>query len=390
LKREIAVMKKLDHSSVVKFFGAFEDEEFYYLVLEYLSGGELFDRISAQVFYNENSARVILISILEAVKYCHDKDIVHRDLKPENLLLCSLNDDAKLKLADFGFAVEAKGLTITDCCGSPEYMAPEVLTSEPYGKPADMWSLGIILYILLGGYPPFYDTNQQKMFKQIIAGKFEFHDEYWSSVTPEAKDLINKLLEHDHLSRITIDEVYKHPWIQLDTAQLAAIDLATSLKAIRKAQSTKKLRVAIKTVIAVNRFARNFGSSSSIPTLPEGEIPEEEVAAKLIQLKGTMLKRKKGGQKVTSFFTGGDSFKETTIVLSVPEKTISYYEGDVFKKLITIKRCTSREVAATEASGKANAFGVYDSRGLEMVMFIAATTIEKDQWIQAINSLEEA
>ena len=126
LIREVAVMKKLNHESIVKFFGAFEDENYYYIVLEYLSGGELFDRISAQIFYNENSARQILISILEAVKYCHDNDIVHRDLKPENLLLCNPDDDAQLKLADFGFAVEAKGLTIKDCCGSPEYMAPEV------------------------------------------------------------------------------------------------------------------------------------------------------------------------------------------------------------------------------------------------------------------------
>ena len=171
LRREVAVMKKLNHSSIVKFYGAYEDTGFYFIVLEYLEGGELFDRISEKVFYNENDARVILFTILEAVKYCHDSNVVHRDLKPENLLLCTKDDDAKLKLADFGFAVVCDGFTITDCCGSPEYMAPEVLSSIPYGKPADMWSLGVILYILLGGYPPFYDTNQQKMFKQIIAGE---------------------------------------------------------------------------------------------------------------------------------------------------------------------------------------------------------------------------
>ena len=123
-------MKQMDHPHIVKFFGAFADETYYYIVLEYLAGGELFDKISERVYYNESDARDIILTVLQAVKYCHDKNIIHRDLKPENLLLCSHEQDADLKLADFGFATYVDGLSLSDCCGSPEYMSPEVLTPD--------------------------------------------------------------------------------------------------------------------------------------------------------------------------------------------------------------------------------------------------------------------
>jgi calcium/calmodulin-dependent protein kinase I len=162
-----------------------------------LEGGELFDRIVKKAFYNEKEARDLVFILLKAIKYLHDKGIVHRDLKPENLLLKSKDNDAEVTLADFGFATYSKGDDITNQCGTPGYIAPEILKCVPYGKTVDMWSFGVILYILLGGYPPFHDENQRALFKKIIKGDYEFHHDYWSGVSDEAKQLIQGLLTVD-------------------------------------------------------------------------------------------------------------------------------------------------------------------------------------------------
>jgi calcium/calmodulin-dependent protein kinase I len=140
-----------------------------------VEGGELFDRIVSKSYYNEKEARDVIHTLLTAVKYCHDRDIVHRDLKPENLLLASTTDDAGLKLADFGFAAKAVGNVLRTQCGTPGYVAPEILMDKPHGKAVDMWSIGVICYIVLGGYPPFHDENQKNLFRLIKAAKYEFH-----------------------------------------------------------------------------------------------------------------------------------------------------------------------------------------------------------------------
>jgi calcium/calmodulin-dependent protein kinase I len=219
LKQEVSILGKLNHPNITRLFDFFEEEKFYYVVLEYLDGGELFDRIVKKTYYSEKEARDLVFTVLKAIKYCHDQHIVHRDLKPENLLLASKNDDSDIKVADFGFATYAEGLSITSQCGTPGYIAPEILKSKPYGKcclclffldsptfclpfslfnffidtlgkPADMWSFGVILYILLGGYPPFHDDNQRTLFRKICKGDYTFHPDYWSGVSSDAKDLI--------------------------------------------------------------------------------------------------------------------------------------------------------------------------------------------------------
>jgi calcium/calmodulin-dependent protein kinase I len=168
--------------------------------------------------------------------------------------MATKNDDSNVKLADFGFALIAEGNTITSQCGTPGYIAPEILENKPYGKPVDMWSFGVILYILLGGYPPFHDDNQRQLFRKIVKGEYEFHPEYWGAVSDEAKDLIRGLLTLDMDKRLTVDQCLEHPWVKKSEKELEARNLDTNLTALRKYQATKKLRAGVKAVMAVNRI----------------------------------------------------------------------------------------------------------------------------------------
>lgn len=214
LKQEIDILQSLNHPHIVKFVDFFDEKDHYYVVLELLEGGELFDRIVQKACYNEKEARDLVRVLLGALKYIHDLGVVHRDLKPENLLMADAVNDSNVKLADFGFAKRAEGFTLTTQCGSPGYVAPEILNAVKYGKPSDMWSAGVICYILLGGYPPFHDDRDQRaLFRKIKKGQYEFHVEYWAHVSDEAKDLIRGLLTVDMMERLTVDQALNHPWV---------------------------------------------------------------------------------------------------------------------------------------------------------------------------------
>lgn len=257
LLQEVDILKSLDHQNIVKYIDFFVEENSYYLILEYLEGGELFDRIVQKTCYTEKEARDVVILILNAIKYIHDLHIAHRDLKPENLLLTSKRDDASVKIADFGFAVKgASEKVLTTQCGTPGYVAPEILNNVPYDKSVDMWSIGVITYVLLGGYPPFHEENQKALFKKIRKGDFEFHPEYWNSVSEEAKDLIRSLLRVDSSTRLTCDQALQHPWIMKEAHELEKRDLGKSLEGLRKYQTNKKFRAAANAVIALNRIRR--------------------------------------------------------------------------------------------------------------------------------------
>ena len=199
LRDEIEILSELSHPHIVCLYETFEDSKFYYLVQEEMHGGELFDRVVAKSYYNEKEARDVCLVLFQALAYLHSHRVAHRDLKPENLLLQSHVDDTKLKLADFGFAKKTDGTDecLRTQCGTPGYVAPEIIKGVPYGTKSDMWSLGVIIYILLGGYPPFIDHDQRKLFDKIKKGKFEFHPEYWRAVSQESKDLISSLLTVD-------------------------------------------------------------------------------------------------------------------------------------------------------------------------------------------------
>ena len=170
----------------------------------------------------------------------HAVGITHRDLKPENLLLCSEENDHDIKFADFGFAKHVKDLKEKEiACGTPGYVAPEILYGVPYGTKADMWSLGVITYILLGGYPPFIEQNQRELFKKIKKGQYEFHVEYWGDVSTDAKDLISSLLTTDPRRRLSAVEALNNPWINGSSELLQQI--FTKAEDLNKLESVLKL-----------------------------------------------------------------------------------------------------------------------------------------------------
>merc|ERR1719265_1089141 len=171
--KEIDIMRRIDHPHVIKLFDIFETSSHIYMVLELVTGGELFDRIVERGFFSEQDARAVIRCMLSAVDYLHKENIVHRDLKPENLLCTSRESDVDVKLADFGLSTVFDAQTIlSTTCGTPGYVAPEVLMQRGYGKEVDLWSIGVIAYILFCGFPPFYSEDQNELFQQIITAKF--------------------------------------------------------------------------------------------------------------------------------------------------------------------------------------------------------------------------
>lgn len=206
----------LSHPNIIKLHEVYDEIDKFYLVFEYLEGGELFQRVAQKECFLEEHARDVTKKLFETMKYIHGLNIIHRDLKPENILLSDVNDDLSIKVADFGFAVQLPpGVKYTnESYGTPQYASPEIITNNFYGKEVDMWSLGCIVYMLLGGYAPFYDCKALPLFDKIKQGIYKFHPEYWDSVSEGPKDLISKLFVVDGDKRLTIDQALKHEWFQ--------------------------------------------------------------------------------------------------------------------------------------------------------------------------------
>ncbi|XP_059967514.1 calcium/calmodulin-dependent protein kinase type 1 isoform X4 [Mesoplodon densirostris] len=219
MQNEIAVLHKIKHPNIVALDDIYESGGHLYLIMQLVSGGELFDRIVEKGFYTERDASRLIFQVLDAVKYLHDLGIVHRDLKPENLLYYSMDEDSKIMISDFGLSkMEDPGSVLSTACGTPGYVAPEVLAQKPYSKAVDCWSIGVIAYILLCGYPPFYDENDAKLFEQILKAEYEFDSPYWDDISDSAKDFIRHLMEKDAEKRFTCEQALQHPWIAGDTA----------------------------------------------------------------------------------------------------------------------------------------------------------------------------
>ncbi|KAL3982886.1 Calcium/calmodulin-dependent protein kinase type 1 [Acanthocheilonema viteae] len=218
LENEIKVLRKLRHSNIVQLYDTFDEKQYVYLVMELVTGGELFDRIVAKGSFTERDASILMRQVLEAAAFMHENGVVHRDLKPENLLYYDQTEDSKIMISDFGLSkIEESGVMAT-ACGTPGYVAPEVLQQKPYGKAVDIWSIGVITYILLCGYPPFYDENDANLFGQIIRGEYEFDSPYWDEISESAKDFISHLMCCDPEQRYTCHQALAHPWISGDTA----------------------------------------------------------------------------------------------------------------------------------------------------------------------------
>lgn len=255
LKDEIDVLKDMEHKHIIRLYDVFEEPHHYYLVTEKMGGGELFDRIVQKSYYNEKEARDTCLILLSAIHYCHDQKVAHRDLKPENLLLTSEKDDSSIKIADFGFAKRVKTpKSLTTQCGTPGYVAAEILEGQPYDTQADMWSIGVIVYILLGGYPPFIESNQRTLFRKIRKGQYEFHEEYWGQVSEDAKDLIRSLLTVNPDKRLSATKALSNKWIGADASTLASMDLGTNLEKFKQFNAKRKFKAAVSTVMAANKM----------------------------------------------------------------------------------------------------------------------------------------
>ncbi|XP_066475114.1 calcium/calmodulin-dependent protein kinase type II subunit gamma isoform X3 [Tiliqua scincoides] len=263
LEREARICRLLKHPNIVRLHESISEEGFHYLVFDLVTGGELFEDIVAREYYSEADASHCIHQILESVNHIHQHDIVHRDLKPENLLLASKCKGAAVKLADFGLAIEVQGEQQAwfGFAGTPGYLSPEVLRKDPYGKPVDIWACGVILYILLVGYPPFWDEDQHKLYQQIKAGAYDFPSPEWDTVTPEAKNLINQMLTINPAKRITADQALKHPWVCQRSTVASMMHRQETVECLRKFNARRKLKGAILTTMLVSR---NFSAAKSL------------------------------------------------------------------------------------------------------------------------------
>ncbi|XP_032805955.1 calcium/calmodulin-dependent protein kinase type II delta chain isoform X40 [Petromyzon marinus] len=267
LEREARICRLLKHSNIVRLHESIAEEGFHYLVFDLVTGGELFEDIVAREYYSEADASHCIQQILESVHHCHQHGIVHRDLKPENLLLASKMKGAAVKLADFGLAIEVQGdqQAWFGFAGTPGYLSPEVLRKDPYGKPVDMWACGVILYILLVGYPPFWDEDQHKLYQQIKAGAYDFPSPEWDTVTAEAKNLINQMLTINPAKRITAAEALKHPWICQRSTVASCMHRQETVECLRKFNARRKLKGAIlTTMLATRNFSVGKPSSAGL------------------------------------------------------------------------------------------------------------------------------
>ncbi|XP_046407168.1 calcium/calmodulin-dependent protein kinase type 1-like [Ischnura elegans] len=271
---------RLKHPNIVQLLETFEDKHKVYLIMELVTGGELFDRIVEKGSYTEKDASDLIRQVLEAVDYMHEQGVVHRDLKPENLLYYSPDEDSKIMISDFGLSkMEDSGVMAT-ACGTPGYVAPEVLAQKPYGKAVDVWSIGVISYILLCGYPPFYDENDANLFAQILKGEFEFDPPYWDDISDSAKDFIRQLMCVDVEKRYTCRQALAHPWISGNAASDKNIH-GTVSEQLKKNFAKSRWKQAYHATTVIRQMQRMALSSSRSPLPTRSTMGEPQATAAL-------------------------------------------------------------------------------------------------------------
>lgn len=248
--REVNILKDLlDVDNIVKLIDFYVDSQTFYVVQMFAKGGDVFDRLAQRVSYTEKDARDLGLTLLNTMQELHKRKICHRDLKPENLLLKESGDDCSILVADFGFAKYVPEEGLKTRCGTPAFVAPEILVGNPYNQLADMWSVGCLLYMLIGGYPPFQDESHRGLFRKIRAADFTFHDMYWSNVSVHAKQLISKLLTVDPQVRLNAESSLHTTWLVVQNENLSVRDLSGSINEIKKFSARLKLKSAMHAVM---------------------------------------------------------------------------------------------------------------------------------------------
>jgi len=251
--RELKIQSQFDSPYIVNVYDSFEDNEQIVFVIEYVNGGELFDAIVQKGSYSEKEAADLIQQVLLGLKILHSNQVIHRDLKPENLLLMNNEDGTTtVKISDFGLAGLYDGSEqMKTYCGTEGYAAPEIMKNIPYNDTVDIWSLGVIIYIILSGFRPFEADDRYELYQQVIKADYEFFSPEWDSISQEAKDLISRMLQVQPERRITIDQALSHPWIKGNAPQVKLGDLHSHM---RQYNLKRKLKRTLNAAKAANQF----------------------------------------------------------------------------------------------------------------------------------------
>eukprot|EP00303_Exanthemachrysis_gayraliae_P008394 CAMPEP_0205999402 /NCGR_PEP_ID=MMETSP1464-20131121/829_1 /ASSEMBLY_ACC=CAM_ASM_001124 /TAXON_ID=119497 /ORGANISM="Exanthemachrysis gayraliae, Strain RCC1523" /LENGTH=375 /DNA_ID=CAMNT_0053372601 /DNA_START=16 /DNA_END=1143 /DNA_ORIENTATION=- len=288
LEAEVQILKMMDHPNIIKLYDVYDTRAHLNLVTELATGGELFDRMASMGHYTEAEAASVVGQIARALHYMHDHGVTHRDLKPENVLLKDSSQNPVVKVSDFGLAsvIDSNHDVMKTAVGTPAYVAPEVLKAEGYGPEVDLWSLGVVLYVLISGYHPFMDENYVGLYSKISAGEYEYPAAEWKGVSREAKSLIDALLVVDPHKRATAEDVLKHPWIAENRAK--RVKNLAAQERLRSFQARQRLIRATRKVIIAQRLQKGSGQRA-VPlsarngkgtTLRKGPSPRVPSAAK--------------------------------------------------------------------------------------------------------------
>ncbi|XP_058231580.1 death-associated protein kinase 1 isoform X2 [Hemibagrus wyckioides] len=280
IEREVSILKQIQHPNVITLHDVFENKNEVILILELVAGGELFDFLAEKESLSEEEATEFLKQILDGVNYLHSKHIAHFDLKPENIMLLNRNvPHPRIKLIDFGLAHKIDfSNDFKNIFGTPEFVAPEVVNYEPLGLEADMWSVGVITYILLSGASPFLGENKQETLANVSAVDYEFDEEYFSNTSSLAKDFIARLLIKDPKKRMTIQDSLQHPWIKpKDTQQaLSRKESAVNMEKFKKFAARRKWKQSVRLISLCNRLSRSFLSRSNMSVARSDDTLDEE------------------------------------------------------------------------------------------------------------------
>ncbi|GMH10235.1 hypothetical protein Nepgr_012076 [Nepenthes gracilis] len=372
VRREIQIMHHLaGHPNVISLKAAYEDAVAVHLVMELCKGGELFDRIIQRGHYTERQAAELTRTIVGVVEACHSLGVMHRDLKPENFLFVGQEEDSPLKTIDFGLSIFFRpGEKFTDVVGSPYYVAPEVLR-KCYGSEADVWSAGVIVYILLSGVPPFWAENEQGIFEQVLHGDLDFSSDPWPSISESAKDLVKRMLVRDFRKRLTAHEVLCHPWVQVDgVAPDRPLDSAV-LSRLKQFRAMNKLKKMALRVIAESLSEEEIAGLKEmfkmIDTDNSGQITYEELKAGLEKV-GSNLKE----SEIYDLMQAADvdnsgtidygEFVAATLHLNKIEK-----EDHLFVAFSYFDKDGSGYITADELQQACEEFGIEDVRLEEMI-----------------------